>query len=74
MSRRRVADRARERVHDLDALRDAVDNFGGRIYSTDRRVRRLVRRGWAEKPAYAHGLAADATAEVTAAGRAELTE
>lgn len=74
MTRKRDAERAREQARDLDALRDAVDNFNGRIYSTDRRVRRLVRRGWAENPNYTYDLRGsdNATAEVAAAGRAEL--
>jgi hypothetical protein len=76
MTRRRDAERARERARDLEVLRDAVDNFGGRIYSTDRRVRRLVRRGWAEKPNYTYGLRGtdNATAEITEAGRTEVME
>ena len=73
MSRNRDADRARERARDLDTLREAV-KYGERIQSNDRRVRRLVKRGWAENPTHIYDLpgVGNATANVTEAGRKEV--
>lgn len=62
--------RDRERALDLAALRDAVEHDEP-IYGTDRRIRRLVLRGWATNPDYTYGAARDALADITEAGRAE---
>lgn len=74
MSRKDDAARRRQRLADLDAIRDGIDNFHGRVFTTDRRMRRLVRRGWVERAAYAHGAARDAIGEITPAGREAVEE
>jgi hypothetical protein len=71
MAKDKAAERRRDRARDLDTLRVAVE-LGRLAHGTDRRIRRLVKRGWATQPEYAYGAARDATAVVTDAGRAEV--
>lgn len=76
MTRKRDAERQRNRERDLDALRFAIEHDGGQVRDSDRRVRRLVQKGWADSPAYTYDLPGmgDATAKVTEAGRKEVTQ
>jgi len=71
VSRSSEAARRRDRKRDLAALRDAIE-LNSLVHSTDGRIRRLVRQGWAQNPDYSYGAARDATAEITEAGRAEV--
>lgn len=73
MNRRTDRERQRRRERDLELLRFAIDSDGA-IFSTDRRVRRLVERGFAENPDYAYGAARNATAWITEAGRRFVEE
>ena len=78
MTRREQAERAsrarRDRARDLALLREALTRTNGRIYGTDRWIRRLVTQGLAEHPTYTDGHhgAGEAVASITWAGRAVI--